>query len=234
MPVQHMEYTSHVMKHTLSGVGVLDKAVAVVTELERGPLTLAELVEACGTTRSTTYRLAVALEAHGLVRRTDDGRFDLGSRWSSVGHLATQRFPLEHVARPILEQLRDITQESVQLYVIEGDIRRCLVSVDSPHELRTIVDTGARLPLDRGSAGRVLSSEPTGPDGWIETVGDRQSGVASVSAPIVDAAGHIVAAIGISGPIDRLGKHPGRRPGHDVVAAARDIAAAISTGAPVR
>jgi len=222
------------MKHTLSGVGVLDKAVAVVTELERGPLTLAELVAVCGTSRSTTYRLAVALEAHGLVRRTDDGRFDLGSRWSSVGRLAADRFPLEHVARPILEQLRNVTQESVQLFVVEGDVRRCLVSVDSPHELRTIVDSGARLPLDRGSAGRVLSSEPTGLDGWIETVGDRESGVGSVSAPILDSSGQIVAAIGISGPVDRLGRHPGQRHGSDVVAAAHEIAAAISTGVPAR
>ena len=229
---QHVECSSQVMKHTLSGVGVLDKAVAIVTELERGPRTLAELVDACGSPRSTTYRLAVALEEHGLVRRTDDGRFDLGSRWCSVGQLAADRFPLGDLARPILEQLRDITQESVQLYVVEGDVRRCLASVDSSHELRTIVEAGARLALDRGSAGWVLSGEPTGSAGWLETVGDRQSGVASVSAPVLDGIGTVIAAVGISGPIDRLGRHPGRHHGSDVVAAARQIALAISTGVP--
>ena len=45
---------------------------------------------------------------------------------------------------------------------VDGDRRRCVASLDSPSELRTIVPVGALLPLDRGSAGRVLSDPEAG------------------------------------------------------------------------
>ncbi|MBP6148061.1 MAG: helix-turn-helix domain-containing protein, partial [Candidatus Planktophila sp.] len=50
-----------------SGVGVLDKAVAILGTLESGPHSLAELVAVTGIARPTAHRLAVALEHHRLV-----------------------------------------------------------------------------------------------------------------------------------------------------------------------
>ncbi len=47
-------------------------------------------------------------------------------------------------------------------------------------------------------------------------------------APIRDSAGTVVAAVGISGPLDRLGDDPGPRYGPAVVRAARAVAAALS------
>ena len=43
-----------------SGVGVLDKAVTILSTLESGPHSLAELVAATGIARPTAHRLAVA------------------------------------------------------------------------------------------------------------------------------------------------------------------------------
>jgi len=58
----------------ISDVGVLDKAMAVIAAVERQPIALAGLVSATGLARPTVYRLAVALEAHGLLRRDEEGR----------------------------------------------------------------------------------------------------------------------------------------------------------------
>ena len=44
------------------------------------------------------------------------------------------------------------------------------------------------------------------PAGWAESVGEREAGVASVSAPVRDAGRSVVAAISVSGPADRLGR----------------------------
>jgi hypothetical protein len=66
-----------------SGVGVLDKSVAVLTTLESGPASLAQLVAATGLARPTAHRLAVALERHRLVTRDSQGRFVLGPGWPS-------------------------------------------------------------------------------------------------------------------------------------------------------
>ena len=81
----------------------------------------------------------------------------------------------------------------MQLFVREGDGRRCVVSLQSAHGLRWIVPEGAVLPLRVGSAGRILSGE-TGSDGWVQSVEEREPGVASVSAPVVDGHGDVVAA----------------------------------------
>jgi DNA-binding IclR family transcriptional regulator len=50
--------------------------------------------------------------------------------------------------------------------------------------------------------------------------------VASVSAPVRDADGTLRAALGVSGPIERTTRAPGRRYGEAVVRAARAVEAA--------
>ena len=215
------------MEHSVSGVGVLDKSISVldVVAAAPGPCTLGDLVAGTGLPKATVHRLAAALEAHGLVRRDGEGRYLLGVRLIGLGRAAAAAWPLSEAARPALEALREATGESVQLYRRDGDRRACAVSLESPHELRTIVAQGALLPLGVGSAGRVLLGE-VGVDGWVESIGERAPGVASVSAPVV-VDGQVVAAVGISGPIDRLGPHPGAAHGAAVVAAARAAVEAV-------
>lgn len=203
-------------------MGVLDKAIDVLTALEQRPLSLAELVEATRLPRATAHRLATALEAHGLVRRDQEGRFVLGPRLVTLGRGAAESWPLASVAEPALVALRDATAESVQLFVRDGDERVCIVALQSPHGLRTIVPLGARLPLGVGSAGRVLLGEG-GSGNWVESVEEREAGVASVSAAVRDPRGVVIAAVSVSGPIERTSRAPGDRYGAAVMAAARRI-----------
>ncbi|MGB0113127.1 MAG: IclR family transcriptional regulator [Ilumatobacteraceae bacterium] len=206
----------------VTGVGVLDKAMTVIRAVSDSPCTLVELQRSTGLPRATAYRLAAALEEHGLLRRDGDGRFELGHGLVPLGQEAARRFPLEDLARPVLSDLRDATGESVQLFVREGAQRRCVVSFESTHGLRWIVPEGSLLPLEVGSAGRVLSGEIERA-GWVQSIGEREPGVASVSAPVVAADGSIAAAISVSGPIERLTRHPGTRFGRALVEAAARI-----------
>src|SRR5215218_747015 len=214
---------------SVSNVGVLDKALAVLRAVERdGPSGLAELTASTGLPRATAHRLAAALEQHGLVRRDAGGRWCLGLALVGLGHAASASFPLAELARPALVALRDETGESVQLFVREGDGRRCVVSLQSPHGLRWIVPEGALLPLHVGSAGRLLCGE-LGPAGWVESVEEREPGVASVSAPVIEAGGRMLAAVSVSGPVERLSRQPGARYGDAAVAAAAAVALASAT-----
>jgi DNA-binding IclR family transcriptional regulator len=215
-----------VVNGSVSGVGVLDKAAAVLAAVEAGARTLAQLVEATGLNRATVHRLAGALALHGLLRRDGAGRYLPGLRLIALGRAAAEALPLSVVAQPALEALRDATAESTQLYVRDGEVRVCVAAAESPHGLRTIVPLGAALDLYRGSAGKVLRAEAeTLERGWAESIEEREPGVASVSAPVRDGR-EVVAAISVSGPLDRTTRSPGDRYAPAVVAAARRVEAA--------
>jgi len=222
-----------------SGVGVLDKAVGILSFLaEGGPATLAGVVRGTGLARPTAYRLLTALEAHGLVAR-EAGRYGLGLRLLSWGGGAGGP-DLIWASAPALAALRDRTGESTQLYVREGDHRVCAASVErTGGGLKDAVPVGAVLPLGQGSGGKVLLawSEADGADtaemrevrsrGWAESVAERESGVASVSAPVFGPDGVLRAAVCASGPVSRLGERPGERLAGHVLAAAGEIGAAL-------
>jgi hypothetical protein len=55
--------------------------------------------------------------------------------------------------------------------------------------------------------------------GWAATAAEREPGVASVSAPVRGPGGRILAAVSVSGPIERLTRSPGRMHAAAVVAA---------------
>ncbi|MDQ1395413.1 MAG: hypothetical protein QOG64_672 [Acidimicrobiaceae bacterium] len=218
------------MERSISGVGVLDKAVLILSALDGGMRpNLNELSAATGLPRATAHRLAHALQAHGLTAYGPDERWSLGPRLMELGEAATAANgpSLTEAARPVLEQLRDETGESVQLYLPRNGVRVCTLSLESPHSLRTIVAVGAELPIGVGSAGKVLGgAEGSVRKAWAQSVEERERGVASVSAP-VRRAGAVVAAVSVSGPVERTSRSPGRKYAKAVVAAAARVEEAM-------
>ena len=222
--VHYVEHTVRCMEHSVGTVGVLDKTVLLLDALEAGPAGIGELARRTGMPRPTVHRLCVALEHHGLVAREGDDRV-IGprlKRWA--GETTSFEHQLIEAAVPVLEKLRDETQESVQLFVKEGTQRRCLAGLESPHGLRTIVRVGSTLPMNVGSAGAVLRGDG---DGYRQSVEEREKGVASVSAPVV-VDGRVVAAVSVSGPIDRTTRSPGKLYSQAVEAAAAEISGNVS------
>lgn len=224
-----------------SGVGVLDKAALVLFALEQGPTTLAGLVQSTGLARPTAHRLAVALEYHRFVARDLQGRFILGPRLTELASAAGEDRLLA-TAGPILARLRDITGESAQLFRRQGDMRVCVASAERPSGLRDTIPVGSQLTMEAGSAAQVLLAweDPEKIQetllkqtsfsvvalasvrrrGWAQSVAEREPGVASVSAPVKSPTGKVIAAISVSGPIERLTRQPGRQHSAAVMAAA--------------
>ena len=214
-----------------SGVGVLDKAALVLSALEAGPAPLAQLVATTGLARPTAHRLAVALEYHRFVARDMQGRFVLGPR-------------LLAAAMPVLVALRNHTKESTQLFRRQGDFRVCVAASEREMGLRDSIPVGATLTMKAGSAAQVLLAWEE-PDrlhrglygasfnatmlaqvrrrGWAQSVAEREPGVASVSAPVRGPSGRVLAAVTISGPVERMGRQPGRQHGPSAVAAANRL-----------
>ncbi|MDP9393198.1 MAG: IclR family transcriptional regulator [Actinomycetota bacterium] len=230
-----------------SGVGVLDKAAVVLGALEAGPATLAGLVQATGLARPTAHRLAVALEHHRLVARDMHGRFVLGPRLGELAAAAGEDRLLA-AANPVLTHLRDVTGESAQLYRRQGDSRVCVAAAERPYGLRDTIPVGAALTMAAGSAAQILLAweEPerlhrglkgarftatalagVRRRGWAQSISEREPGVASVSAPVRGPSGRVVAAVSVSGPVERLTRQPGRMHAPHVVGAAGKLTEAL-------
>lgn len=225
-----------------SGIGVLDKAVGVLQAVAESSCGLVELCERTGLPRATAHRLAAGLEIHRLLARDSAGRWQLGPALTELS--AGVADPLLAAGAAVLPGLRETTGESVQLYRREGTTRVCIVALEPPAGLRDTVPVGARLPMTAGSGARVLLaySDPATQQavlpsaaftertlaevrrrGWAQSAAEREAGVASVSAPVRDRNGVVVAAVSVSGPIDRMGRRPGERWAADLLAAADDV-----------
>lgn len=72
-----------------SGIGVLDKAVQVLTAIGDSPCGLAELCERTGLPRATAHRLAAGLEVHRLLSRDGDGQWQLGAGLPNSPRMST-------------------------------------------------------------------------------------------------------------------------------------------------
>ena len=231
-----------------SGVGVLDKAVRILTVLESGPHSLADLVLGTGIARPTAHRLAVALEFHRLVARDLTGRFTLGPRSGELSAAAGEDRLLA-AATPALITLRDATGESAQLYRRQGDQRICVAAAERVSGLRDSVPIGAAFTMQAGSAAQILLAWEDADKlhrtltnarftaahlsavrrrGWAQSIGEREPGVASVSAPVRGPNNKVIAAVSISGPIERLGRQPERIHAAAVVATAARLSEIIS------
>ena len=229
-----------------SGIGVLDKAVVVLHAVADAPCGLAALCARTGLPRATAHRLAAGLEAHRLLARDASGQWVLGPALSELA--ARVDDPLLAAGAAVLPGLREITGESVQVYRREGSTRVCVAALEPPAGLRDTVPVGARLPMTAGSGARVLAaySDPATQRavlasatftertlaevrrrGWAQSVAEREPGVASVSAPVRDRAGAVIAAVSVSGPIDRIGRRPGARWADDLLAASEAMTARL-------
>lgn len=226
----------------VSGIGVLDKAMLVIRAVAAQPRNLAELCEATGLPRATAHRLSGGLETHRMIARDATGRWVPGPMFGELSSSAIDS--LREAALLVLPRLRDTTGESVQVYRREGAERVCVVAMEPATGLRDTVPVGSRLPMTAGSAAKVLlawAPEATQRAlmtdsafgeraltevrrrGWAQSAAERAAGVASVSVPVRDANGEVLAAISVSGPIDRIGRRPGEKWASELLRAAEAL-----------
>ena len=235
-------------------MGVLDRVVAILDAVESGRTrNLADVVRATGFSRSTTHRLLQAMEAQELLSFSGARGYHLGPRLLRLAHRAVRELPLRELAHPALDRLSRTTGETAQLFVRSLDERVCIDAAESSSELRTIVPVGAALPLTRGSAAKIFLAWTNTDDqarlmadleerdatrlrqqvitarqkGWADSVGEREPGVSSVSAPVVGPYDALVAVVSVSGPLSRIGRMGAKRYASAVVATAREIETAL-------
>ncbi len=177
-------------------------------------LTLSALAQRSGLYKSTILRLAGSLLHTGFLDRGNDGRYQLGPELRRLGDLSRSQFTLEGVVRPVLRQLKSVTQETASFYVQDGEERVCLYRENSPRSARHHLEEGTRHPLSSGAAGVLLSrygdtsDDPSAIElrttGSVVSKGGRDEDLAAVAVPVVNMAGELIGSLSVSGLIGRF------------------------------
>lgn len=177
-------------------------------EGDQDTLSLKEIAEKTGFYKSTILRLAATLGSFGYLNRMPDGSYTLGPTLWRLGSLYRRRFNIAAHVRPVLEQLVEKTGESASFYVRDGDMRVCLLRVNSQQPIRHHLDEGAHLPLGQGAAGHLIraNSDRSGPkaikiltDGHAVSLGERDPDAASIAVPVFASDAKFVGALVVSG-----------------------------------
>ncbi|EPY10731.1 DNA-binding transcriptional regulator, IclR family [Paenibacillus sp. cl6col] len=195
-------------------------------------ISLTELATRVGLNKSTVHRLMTTLEDRGFVLKNGD-KYRLGYRvWELAANLTQVDDPAQ-LLQPEMELLRDQLDETVSLYVKDGNDRIRIQAVQSNQAIRRVAPVGVRLPLFVGASSKVLlafaetheleaalrdSRWPSSIDkdsymkqleevrrlGYAVSLEERELGAAAVSVPIMDRNQRLVAALSVSGPVSRM------------------------------
>lgn len=123
--------------------------------------------------KSSVHNILTTLESEQLIERNrDTGKFHLGVKLISLGHLAQQSLDVGRIARPVMARLNQQTDETVHLTVLD---EKCVLYVDcveSTKRLRTYSVIGVRADLYCTSVGKaILAFQSSGfVQEYLETV----------------------------------------------------------------
>ena len=222
------------MAQPSTGTQAVDRAALLVSTVVRAdePLTFAELQEECGLPKSTTSRMLTALERTELLERNGSGSYVAGPLFWLYAARHDPWEELIRLARPTLEKVGADTGETVHLAVARGDRVVQVAQMDSTYLLGSRDWTNVDVPAHTSALGKVLLAHDvlaapaalerltphtvTDPAtlrrqlsevvrrGWASTVDELEIGLTAVAVPVQGSGGEVVAALGISGPSQRL------------------------------
>jgi DNA-binding IclR family transcriptional regulator len=136
----------------------VDRALCILELLNDQPgLSLTEIAKRMRLSTTTAFRLIQTLQSHQLVRRDQDTRrYAIGPGMLRMAATALEGNSYVYAIQPLLEELRDISKESVALHWLAGDLRICLVELPSSHAIRMTSGIGHSYPLHAGAASKAI------------------------------------------------------------------------------
>jgi DNA-binding IclR family transcriptional regulator len=145
----------------LTGTQTLVRGLEVIDAVAEGVLSLSELADKIGLTRSTTHRLAGTLVEHRYLNFARGSGYSLGPRLLELGYLAGRQTSLPRVAREHLEQLAGKTGDTVHLGVLDGSRALYLDKISGTRRVEVSSRIGERQPLRSTGLGKALILDGT-------------------------------------------------------------------------
>ena len=224
---------------------------------EQSELGISALAERLKLAKSTVHRLAsTLLEAGMLDQNKETGKYRLGLAVFELGSLVRRKMDMSFEAKPWLMSLREQTDETVNLSILDHGSVVCVNFLESKKVNRISSGIGLRKPVHCTAEGKALiafqspgiiqqllegklerrtphtSISPAAlkeelaqirTRGYATDDEEYELGVRGIAAPIRDDSGLPIAAVGITGPTQRLTKTHLLSLGRHVTAAAKEI-----------
>jgi IclR family transcriptional regulator, KDG regulon repressor len=217
-------------------VRAVDRALDILLCFAKSPgeLSLSDISKEVGLHKSTVHRLLSSLQGKGFVRKNaQSDKYILG--WSVLELLGNvyQSNDLSTLALPEMTRLRDLTGETVSLYIRRQTERLRIQAIESTEPIRNVVTVGRTYPLFIGASGKVLLAfsdssfvdvvlqkedipddfnheefvaqlDKIRCDGYAISIQERDQGAAAIAAPIFGHNRECAYALSISGPVSRF------------------------------
>jgi DNA-binding IclR family transcriptional regulator len=139
-------------------VGVIGKVLRILELLDQAPsgLQLKDVAAKTGINKSTVHRFVSHLESEAYLFRDGAGTYMLGPKLVRLGSGVNFQATLANICHPTLEKLREITDETVNLAVLDGASVLYVDVLESLHTFRLVSQVGMRRELYCTSLGKAI------------------------------------------------------------------------------
>ena len=235
------------------GSQTLFRGLDVIELVAEGPITLGDLADRLGLTRSTTHRLASALVDRRYLTFVPRGGYSLGPKLLELGFRVRDELDLPRVAGPQLERLALLTEDTVHLGVLDRGQVLYLDNIPGKRRINISSRVGELQPVPSTGLGKALildhseeswekfyraensARTPAALQDWLARMRtyaqagyafdleENEDQIRCVAAPIHDVAGRITAAISVSSAAQYMSDQRMQALAKDVVETARRI-----------
>ena len=141
------------------GVRAVERALDILKafSVNEHELSAAQLLERVPLSRPTLYRLLQTLVHSGFVVSSGDPqRFRLGPAVGQLTHVWSSGLNISSVGQAIMQRVWEATQETVALFVPQGNMRLCVAELPSPQALSFKRGVGYQERIVLGASGQVI------------------------------------------------------------------------------
>jgi DNA-binding IclR family transcriptional regulator len=244
------------MSSSVGGTETADRVadILIMFSGEDEALGGSEIARRLGLSKAVVHRILQSLLSRGLLQNAPNSAgYVLGSVLIGLGYKAWSQLDIRSLAGPILQRLRNETQETTTLSALSGHTRMYLDQYEGPQEFKMVVELGVKYPLHSGASSRAILAhlsevhvdeavrqlQASHPDlnesdyrarlaavrtnGYAMSLNERDTGAASIAAPFFDKAGNVLGSISCCGPVFRFRAELVEIHAQKVAAAARTI-----------
>lgn len=121
------------------------------------PMGVTEIAKALDMNKATVHRILRTLADRGYVRQLEpSGAYALGLQLLALGNEVLDSLDIINAARPIMQELSDLSGETVFLYIYDRGTVTLVHSVESAQAVRASLKAGRNVPIHATAAGKVF------------------------------------------------------------------------------